>query len=65
MKTPSTLPEYHLTQQDLDRVTGPEQTDSLPMRCHQEDCFIYSSELDASPQETTPAISLQPINSRP
>lgn len=45
MKTLIHITEIHLTQVDLDRVATPEEAESLPLRCHEEDCFVHGSEL--------------------
>ncbi|MBK1829467.1 hypothetical protein JIN77_01915 [Verrucomicrobiaceae bacterium R5-34] len=42
-QTPSDLP--HLTQSDLDRVVSADEAQSIPMLCHEADCFIHGSEL--------------------
>lgn len=48
MKTQTQIhenPGPHLTQADLDRVASPDEAESLPLRCHEADCFVHSSEL--------------------
>jgi len=66
MKTQPIIPEpHHLTQADLDRVAAPEEVASLTLRCHQEDCFVHGSELDAFHHETTPITTAPPISRQP
>lgn len=45
MKTLIHIKEPHLTQRDLERVASPDEAESLPLRCHEEDCFVHGSEL--------------------
>lgn len=51
----------HLTQADLDRVASHEEAESLPLLCHQEDCFVHGSELGVLPTQET-AILGNPSN---
>jgi len=62
MKTQPITPAPHLTQADLDRVASPEEAASLSLRCHQEDWFVHSSELDAYPREITSITTAQSAN---
>jgi hypothetical protein len=57
MKTIAKNSEAHLTQADLDRIATPDELISLPLRCHQEDCFVHGSELGTLPAQDTDASS--------
>lgn len=61
MKTQPEKEGTHLTQADLDRVASPEEAGSLPLLCHQEDCFVHGSELGVLPTQEA-AIPANPSN---
>lgn len=58
MKTLIHIKETHLTQRDLERVASPDEAESLPLRCHEEDCFVHGSELGVVTNEE----SVPPVN---
>lgn len=43
---------HHLNRDDMERIMAVVNYTAVPLRCHEEDCFVEGSELHAQPSET-------------